>query len=228
MQPISNRSLQFYFLPPAVSTPGLEKSSHELDQVFTSASELEYSSLPEDSASLSNAVQDIQVNIGKHLKIRDALRLGQVSQNLNRAMSMVVTDYKARIKAPETLTTDPIACFTKIRNLHLIVPNPNEENMQVIKQLTNLQQLVFQMTFNSSRMVTDAALQYLSGLINLRTLDLSYSKVSDVGLLHLSNLIHLQTLYLQSTGVTGAGLQPLSGLIHLRTLHLSGAKVNIA
>ncbi len=77
----------------------------------------------------------------------------------------------------------------------------------------------------SGTQVTDAGLEHLKGLTNLRRLYLSGTKVTDAGLEHLKGLTNLEHLSLSSTKVTDAGLEHLKGLTKLRALALKGTQV---
>ena len=68
--------------------------------------------------------------------------------------------------------------------------------------------------------VTDADLEHIEALTNLRRLDLFRTKVTDVGLEHLTGLTQLQTLDLSGDHVTDAGLKFLKGLTELQTLKI--------
>jgi len=50
---------------------------------------------------------------------------------------------------------------------------------------------------------------HIKELTNLKSLNLSQTKVADEGLEHLQGLAKLQTLYLRSTQVTDAGIAEL-------------------
>ena len=57
--------------------------------------------------------------------------------------------------------------------------------------------------------MTDAGLEHLNELTNLRTLLLSVTQVTDGGLMRLKGLTKLQRLYLNDTQVTDAGVNDL-------------------
>jgi hypothetical protein len=76
--------------------------------------------------------------------------------------------------------------------------------------------------------VTDAALEPLSELTQLRFLDLGFSQVTDAGLKHLAACKNLQALGLASTNVTDAGLNQLASLPHLQRLVLMRTAVTDA
>jgi hypothetical protein len=73
--------------------------------------------------------------------------------------------------------------------------------------------------------VTNAWLEELKGLPNLRALSLSHTKVTNAGLKHLKGLAKLQYLDLSSTKVTSSGLEHLKGLENLRYLDVRRTKV---
>ncbi len=72
---------------------------------------------------------------------------------------------------------------------------------------------------------TDALLEHLKGMNQLRTLYLPATAVTDAGLEHLTGLDKLQTLDLSFTVVSDAGLKHLAGLLQLQALNLTGTKV---
>jgi Leucine-rich repeat (LRR) protein len=76
--------------------------------------------------------------------------------------------------------------------------------------------------------VTDAGLEHLKGLANLKTLFLADTQVTAAGLEHLKGLTKLRVLYLGDTQVTDAGLVHLKGLTKLEYLNLSRTQVTDA
>ncbi len=75
---------------------------------------------------------------------------------------------------------------------------------------------------------TDAGLENLRLLKGLRKLDLSGSHVTSAGLKNLEWLTHLENLLLCDTEVTDAGLKHLEGLTQLRELNLAGTVIGDA
>jgi hypothetical protein len=80
----------------------------------------------------------------------------------------------------------------------------------------------------SRTQVTDAGVKHLRGLSELKLLNLEDTKVTDAGLGHLRDLSKLRELYLSGTPVTDAGLEHLKGLSQLQTLCLGGTQVTDA
>jgi hypothetical protein len=78
------------------------------------------------------------------------------------------------------------------------------------------------------RPVTDEDLQSMAGLINLRNLDLSGTRVTDAGLPTLLAFRFVVSVDLSRTAVTGKGLSQLTPLTLLTRLRLAGSKVDDA
>ncbi|MFP6610941.1 MAG: hypothetical protein VB835_01430, partial [Pirellulales bacterium] len=69
--------------------------------------------------------------------------------------------------------------------------------------------------------ITDAGLEHLKGLTELKELLLYNTKITDAGLEHLKGLTNLELLIIRHTQVTDAGLEHLKGLTELEVLDLS-------
>jgi hypothetical protein len=70
--------------------------------------------------------------------------------------------------------------------------------------------------------VTDTSLSYVAELPGLRSLDIAFTQVSDVGLEHLASLAQLEELNLGGNKISGVGLHVLKLLPKLRTLSFYG------
>lgn len=73
--------------------------------------------------------------------------------------------------------------------------------------------------------ISDAGLEHLAGLTDLKWLFLERTKVSDAGLVHLKSLTQLERLHLDGTQISDEGLLYLKGLKKLRVLHLERTHV---
>jgi hypothetical protein len=76
--------------------------------------------------------------------------------------------------------------------------------------------------------ITDAGLEHLQGLTELRTLDLTHTAITNAGLAHLKELAKLKHLNLSLTAVDDAGLEHLAGLTDLQELGLAYTDVSDA
>jgi hypothetical protein len=73
--------------------------------------------------------------------------------------------------------------------------------------------------------VTDAGLENLKGLSQLKNISLRWAQITDAGLEHVKDLTQLKDLDLTDTQVTDAGLGQLKGLENLEFLGLMGTRV---
>ena len=76
--------------------------------------------------------------------------------------------------------------------------------------------------------VTDAGLEHLKGLAQLKDLKLNGTQVTDAGLEYLKGLNQLQTLDLGKTQVADAGLERLKVLSQLQELDLEQTRITDA
>ena len=76
--------------------------------------------------------------------------------------------------------------------------------------------------------ITDAALESIAKLKNLKCLSISHGKVSGEGFQHLSRLSRMEELYLQSTDIQDDDLAHLKGLKQLREIMLWKSDVSDA
>jgi hypothetical protein len=93
----------------------------------------------------------------------------------------------------------------------------------VLQQLEGLTQLRELHLYQAN--VTDAGLRHLEGLTQLQRLNITYTAVGDAGMEHLKGLTTLQILNLSGTKIDDAGLQCLEGLTRLQTLDLTSTNI---
>ena len=94
-------------------------------------------------------------------------------------------------------------------------PDLGDDEAIYLKRLTNLEMLLV------GAQITDAGLENIGGLIDLRHLFLYDMEATDAGLEHLKGLTNLETLVLRNTPITDAALEHLKGLTNLEYLDLS-------
>ncbi len=73
---------------------------------------------------------------------------------------------------------------------------------------------------------TDAALETISSLPNLKQLDLSQSRITDAGLAQLTQMANIETLILNGTHITNDGLQQIAQLKTLKHLYLGNTPLD--
>jgi hypothetical protein len=121
----------------------------------------------------------------------------------------------------------PAICRLKgLRNFEILyvgwVSDITDDTFQTIGSATKLRDL----RLGACPQVTDAGVEHLANLRELKNLDLSSSQLTDGGLAHLSQLTNLKVLNLAKTKISDHGLKQLTSIKSLRQLHLSGTKVS--
>jgi hypothetical protein len=102
-------------------------------------------------------------------------------------------------------------------------PDPIKVNDRI---LTNVEVLTELKSLNlSDTRITDSGLEKLRGLKTLRLLALSGTQVTNNGLDHIMGLTRLETLSLHDTEISDAGLEHLKGLTELEYLYLHNTHV---
>lgn len=95
-----------------------------------------------------------------------------------------------------------------------------DAGLELLPALTNLRRLLIDDTS-----VTDAGLAHLAKLTNLQTLSLMATQVTDVGFVHIASLTSLQILWIGGTQVTDMGLAHIAALSNLQRLSLTNTKI---
>jgi len=113
--------------------------------------------------------------------------------------------------------------FVTVVGVHLENSSCTDADLEYLAVLTQLRSLELDGT-----RVTDAGLERLTGLTRLQELGLDGTLVTGAGLKHIEGLTQLQLLDLGGTRVTDAGLEHLKGLTQLQTLDLSQTEVTVA
>jgi beta-lactamase regulating signal transducer with metallopeptidase domain/protocatechuate 3,4-dioxygenase beta subunit len=103
-----------------------------------------------------------------------------------------------------------LAGLTLLEQLDLQKANLSDEGVMVLKNLTNLKMLHLEGDDGpSGKTMTDASVDALAGLINLRDLWLQHTRITDQGAKRLIELPKLQTLYLSSSALSEQTLEEL-------------------
>jgi hypothetical protein len=104
--------------------------------------------------------------------------------------------------------------YRNATGLDLSQTQVTDADLEYVRELPQLRWLAV-----SETMATDAGLAHLSGLTRLQNLNLGETQVTDAGLVHLHRLLQLRVLSVQRTPVTESGVTSLQGL--LPNLHVN-------
>jgi len=116
----------------------------------------------------------------------------------------------------------PLFYMKQLRELNLFEHFSKTKEMKYLSGLKNLRKL----NLRGSKIVDDEGLSYLSGMKKLRWLNLYETNTTDKGLAYLSGLKQLYFLNLGKTEITDKGLAHLSGLKNLKWLDLSKTAIS--
>jgi hypothetical protein len=111
-----------------------------------------------------------------------------------------------------------LADLPHLKTLELSCYVVEDSDLKPLRRMTRLQNLDLQSHYHH---VTDKGISYLSGLCELRELNISSNHVTDVGIANLKTLNSLEVLDISDTGITDAGLRTLTGLMRVRSLRVS-------
>lgn len=115
------------------------------------------------------------------------------------------------------------AVFPKLEALDLSYSTATDEVLKSLSGLKNLRRLNLRDT-----LITDDGLAALAPVTSLEEIDLYGLKISDKGLAHLRTLKNLRKLNLLGGPITDSGAEILAGLPHLRELNLYRAELTNA
>ena len=104
-----------------------------------------------------------------------------------------------------------------------LAPQTTDADLEHLDGLTEVRGLLL-----TNTNITDAGLEHLKGLTQLQQLVLTDTKITDAGLKHLKGFSQLDILCLDGTKITDAGLEHLKGLTQLQALRLDRTKLTDA
>ena len=141
----------------------------------------------------------------------------------------VVRDQDGRIVAlslARTWATDAdlerVAAITTLKRLDLSLTYVSDRGIERLRSLDQLEEL----NLSSAEFITDAALAFLRGRRQLRTLSLRGTDITDTGLAYVAELPQLTSLDIAFTQITDVGLEHLGSLPQLEALDLGGDKIS--
>lgn len=115
-----------------------------------------------------------------------------------------------------------IAAVKSIKRLDLSLTYISDRGIERLKGLDQLQDL----NLFAAEFITDAALAFLRGNRQLKTLNLRGTDVTDTSLAYIAELPHLTALDISFTQITDVGLEHLASLAQLEELNLGGNKIS--
>ena len=113
--------------------------------------------------------------------------------------------------------------FLSVLSVQWPGPQVTDADLEHLRGLKQVRLLLL-----DSTQVTDAGLEKLKGLKQLEILFLNETKITDAGLVHLKGLKQLKQLSVSGTKITDAGLEHLTGLKQIHTLALGGTMITDA
>lgn len=134
-------------------------------------------------------------------------------------------DALARLREAGALAM-PLAANTNLLNVDFRAEAANTGDAQ-LALLRPVQEQIAWLGLGKTK-VTDAGLDQIKGLKNLRKLHLENTGITDAGLVHLKGLAELQYLNIYGAKVTDAGLENLKGLKNLKKLYVWQTQVTDA
>ena len=147
-------------------------------------------------------------------------RTQSVIREFERIGCEVVTEHGGPEWLREWIGNKRMKMFNKVVSLKLSRGPVSDADLEHLKRLTNLRYLTLGET-----QVTDAGLEHLKRLTNLHYLTIGNLQVSDAGLKHLKELPNLAELSLDGTLVSDAGLEHLEEMTNLQSVWLRNTQV---
>jgi hypothetical protein len=115
-----------------------------------------------------------------------------------------------------------IATIKTLKRLDLSLTYVSDRGVERLKALDELEDL----NLSSAEFITDAAVAFLRGHRQLKTLNLRGTDVTDTSLTYIAELPQLKSLDIAFTQITDVGLEHLASLAQLEELDLGGNKIS--
>jgi len=158
-----------------------------------------------------------------------AVLLSTLIASIDAQRSEVVLDEKVgvtEISLARSWATDadlePIATVKTLKRLDLSLTYVTDRGIERLKALDQLEDL----NLYAAEFITDAAMAFLRGNRQLKTLNLRGTDVTDTSLAYVAELTNLRSLDISFTQITDVGLEHLASLPQLEALNLGGNKIS--
>src|SRR6058998_1582643 len=109
-----------------------------------------------------------------------------------------------------------------LKRLDLSLTYISDRGAERLRALDQLEEL----NLFAAEFITDAAMAFLRGNHQLKTLNLRGTDVTDTSLAYVAELSHLKSLDISFTQITDVGLEHLASLAQLEELNLGGNKIS--
>ena len=140
--------------------------------------------------------------------------------------SAIRRDSIVAVSLARTWATDAdverVAAIKTLKRLDLSLSYVSDRGIERLKALDQLEEL----NLLAAEFITDAAIAFLRGHRQLRTLNLRGTDVTDTSLSYVAELPQLKSLDIGFTQITDVGLEHLASLAQLEELDLGGNKIS--
>src|SRR4029453_1589699 len=117
---------------------------------------------------------------------------------------------------------EPLTAVKTLRRLDLSLTYVSDRGVERLKQLDRLEDL----NLYAAEFITDAALAFLRGHRQLKSLNLRGTDVTDTSLAYVATLPSLTALDISFTQITDVGMEHLAALSQIEELNLGGNKIS--
>jgi Leucine-rich repeat (LRR) protein len=136
------------------------------------------------------------------------------------------TGHASDVSLARTWATDAdvgrVAALETVKRLDLSLTYVSDRGVERLKTLRQLEDL----NLSAAEFITDAAIAFLRGHRQLKTLNLRGTDITDTSLSYVAELPQLQSLDISFTQVSDVGLEHLASLSRLEELNLGGNKIS--
>jgi internalin A len=153
----------------------------------------------------------------------------RIASSIEAAGGSVVRDQAGHIvdvSLARTWATDAdverVAAIKTVKRLDLSLTYVSDRGVERLKALDRLEDL----NLASAEFITDAAIAFLRGHRQLKTLNLRGTDVTDTSVSYVAELPQLESLDISFTQISDVGLEPLASLSRLEELNLGGNKIS--
>ncbi len=109
---------------------------------------------------------------------------------------------------------------SSLKSIFMKRTQATDEGLSHLRRLTDLEELYMW----DASLITDAGVENLKGLVNLRNIHLDKSRMTDVGFRHLAGMKKMKRLVLENQSFSDRGLATVEGMNELTCLSVGGSQ----